>query len=152
LIDAFRPRSDFLRVMQERGLIHQCSDPQGLDDKARSGSLAGATRTEARLARLDEPSQRSRIAIHVDERGARPSAAQRARRFACYGERGPVAPSQVVDVGNPSVLGRRGRLSIALEPPDLRPFGGCASVTPAGAHPFDARCESWSSEVSDMMN
>ena len=41
MTDAFRPRSDFLRVMQERGFIHQCSDPQGLDDKARSGSLAG---------------------------------------------------------------------------------------------------------------
>jgi len=38
--DAFRPRSDFLRVMQERGYIHQCSDLAGLDDKARSGSLA----------------------------------------------------------------------------------------------------------------
>ena len=23
-------------------------------------------------------------------------------------------------------------------------------MTPAGAHPFDARCESWSSEVSDL--
>jgi tyrosyl-tRNA synthetase len=38
--DAFEPRSDFLRVMQERGYIHQCSDLQGLDDKARSGTLA----------------------------------------------------------------------------------------------------------------
>src|SRR5260370_10520697 len=37
--DAFRPRSDFLRVMQERGYVHQCSDLAGLDDKARSGSL-----------------------------------------------------------------------------------------------------------------
>src|SRR5208337_3334372 len=27
--------------MQERGFIHQCSDLQGLDDKARSGSLVG---------------------------------------------------------------------------------------------------------------
>ncbi len=39
--DAFQPRSDFLRIMQERGYIHQCSDLQGLDDKARSGSLVG---------------------------------------------------------------------------------------------------------------
>ena len=37
--DAFQPRSDFLRVMQERGYVHQCSDLQGLDDKARSGDL-----------------------------------------------------------------------------------------------------------------
>ena len=39
--DAFQPRSDFLHVMQERGYIHQCSDLPGLDEKARSGSLAG---------------------------------------------------------------------------------------------------------------
>jgi tyrosyl-tRNA synthetase len=39
VIDLFTPRSDFLRVMQERGFVHQCSDPAGLDDKARSGDL-----------------------------------------------------------------------------------------------------------------
>jgi tyrosyl-tRNA synthetase len=37
--DAFRPQSDFLAVLQERGFIHQCSDLSGLDEKARSGSL-----------------------------------------------------------------------------------------------------------------
>ena len=40
MTDAFRPKSDFLRVMQERGYVHQCSDLAGLDDKVRSGSLA----------------------------------------------------------------------------------------------------------------
>jgi tyrosyl-tRNA synthetase len=39
LTDVFQPRSDFLRVMQERGFIHQCSDFAGLDQKAASGSL-----------------------------------------------------------------------------------------------------------------
>jgi tyrosyl-tRNA synthetase len=39
--DAFQPRSDFLSAMLERGFLHQCSDLKGLDDKARSGSLAG---------------------------------------------------------------------------------------------------------------
>ncbi len=39
MIDLFHPRSDFLRVMQERGFVHQCSDMGGLDDKARSGDL-----------------------------------------------------------------------------------------------------------------
>jgi len=39
--DAFQPRSDFLRVMQERSYVHQCSDLAGLDEKARSGSLVG---------------------------------------------------------------------------------------------------------------
>jgi len=39
LTQVFQPRSDFLRVMLERGFIHQCSDFAGLDEKARSGSL-----------------------------------------------------------------------------------------------------------------
>ncbi len=39
MTDAFQPKSDFLRVMQERGYVHQCSDLQGLDDQARSGDL-----------------------------------------------------------------------------------------------------------------
>jgi tyrosyl-tRNA synthetase len=37
--DAFKPRSDFLRVLIERGYVHQCSDFAGLDAKALSGSL-----------------------------------------------------------------------------------------------------------------
>jgi tyrosyl-tRNA synthetase len=39
LTDAFEPRSDFLRVLIERGYVHQCSDFAGLDAKALSGSL-----------------------------------------------------------------------------------------------------------------
>ena len=37
--DAFRPASDFLNVLIERGYLHQCSDPEGLDQKAKSGDL-----------------------------------------------------------------------------------------------------------------
>ena len=33
------PQSDFLKVLDERGFIHQCSDMEGLDAKARSGEL-----------------------------------------------------------------------------------------------------------------
>jgi tyrosyl-tRNA synthetase len=33
------PTSDFLKVLTERGYIHQCSDPEGLDAKAKSGDL-----------------------------------------------------------------------------------------------------------------
>ncbi|MFC0283415.1 tyrosine--tRNA ligase [Camelimonas abortus] len=33
------PKSDFLRVLTERGYIHQCSDLQGLDEKASAGQL-----------------------------------------------------------------------------------------------------------------
>jgi tyrosyl-tRNA synthetase len=39
LTDTFRPRSDFLARLYERGFVHQCSDVEGLDAKARDGSL-----------------------------------------------------------------------------------------------------------------
>ncbi len=35
----FQPKSDFLRVLSERGFIHQCSDFAGLDEKARTGRI-----------------------------------------------------------------------------------------------------------------
>lgn len=35
----FSFKSDFLTVLAERGFVHQCSDPAGLDDMARSGDL-----------------------------------------------------------------------------------------------------------------
>jgi tyrosyl-tRNA synthetase len=34
-------RSDFLRILDERGFIHQCSDPDGLDALAQKGGLVG---------------------------------------------------------------------------------------------------------------
>ena len=40
-MDAFEPKSDFLRVLRERGYVHQCSDWAGLDAKAASGDLVG---------------------------------------------------------------------------------------------------------------
>jgi tyrosyl-tRNA synthetase len=40
-VDAFEPKSDFLRVLRERGYVHQCSDWAGLDAKAASGELVG---------------------------------------------------------------------------------------------------------------
>ena len=36
---AFRPKSDFLAVLTERGYLHQCSDLEGLDAKAKAGEL-----------------------------------------------------------------------------------------------------------------
>jgi tyrosyl-tRNA synthetase len=39
LSDEFRPRSDFLTTLIERGFVHQCSDYAGLDEKARTGAL-----------------------------------------------------------------------------------------------------------------
>ena len=35
----FQPKSDFLRILTERGYIHQCSDFAGLDEKARKGRI-----------------------------------------------------------------------------------------------------------------
>ena len=35
----FSPQSDFLRVLLERGFVHQCSDFAGLDARARAGEL-----------------------------------------------------------------------------------------------------------------
>lgn len=37
--DPFRPKSDFLATLVARGFVHQCSDFEGLDEKARSGGL-----------------------------------------------------------------------------------------------------------------
>ena len=36
----FRPRSDFLSALSERGFLHQLSDPEGLDEKAQRGVLS----------------------------------------------------------------------------------------------------------------
>ena len=37
--DAFTPKSDFLRILTQRGFIHQCSDYEGVDAKALAGDL-----------------------------------------------------------------------------------------------------------------
>jgi tyrosyl-tRNA synthetase len=37
--DHFRPRSDFLATLIARGFLHQCSDLEGLDEKAKAGGL-----------------------------------------------------------------------------------------------------------------
>lgn len=39
MTEAFQPKSDFLRTVIERGFVHQCSDWEGLDQKALSGDL-----------------------------------------------------------------------------------------------------------------
>ena len=39
-MSTFTPKSDFLATLTERGFIHQCSDFEGLDAKAKSGQLA----------------------------------------------------------------------------------------------------------------
>ncbi len=39
MAEAFHPQSDFLRALQERGFLHQCSDIEGIDQKAKNGDL-----------------------------------------------------------------------------------------------------------------
>ena len=38
-MSAVAPQSEFLKTLQERGFIHQCSDMAGLDAKALAGGL-----------------------------------------------------------------------------------------------------------------
>ncbi len=38
-MEAFTPKSDFLRILTQRGYVHQCSDWAGLDEKAANGEL-----------------------------------------------------------------------------------------------------------------
>ena len=50
-------KSDFLRVLDERGFIHQLSDPEGLDAAARAGSITAyvgydATATSLHIGNL----------------------------------------------------------------------------------------------------
>ena len=39
MASGFQPQSDFLRILQARGFLHQCSDLEGIDAKAKSGEL-----------------------------------------------------------------------------------------------------------------
>ena len=75
MTDAFKPRSDFLRVMQERGFIHQGSDLEGLDDKARSGSLVGYIGFDATAPSLHVGSLVPVMMLHwLQETGGKPVA------------------------------------------------------------------------------
>jgi tyrosyl-tRNA synthetase len=56
-IASFRPKSDFVRVMQERGYIHQCSDLEALDKAASEGVVTAyvgydATATSLHIGNL----------------------------------------------------------------------------------------------------
>ena len=56
-IATFRPKSDFVRVMQERGYIHQCSDIEALDKAASEGIVTAyvgydATATSLHIGNL----------------------------------------------------------------------------------------------------
>ncbi|MBV1705507.1 MAG: tyrosine--tRNA ligase, partial [Hyphomicrobiales bacterium] len=40
MTDGFRPKSDFLRALTERGFVHQCTDAAALDAAAAGGLVA----------------------------------------------------------------------------------------------------------------
>jgi tyrosyl-tRNA synthetase len=61
--------------MQERGYIHQCSDLQGLDDRARSGTLAGYIGFDATAPSLHVGSLVQIMMLHwLQESGGKPVA------------------------------------------------------------------------------
>jgi tyrosyl-tRNA synthetase len=73
--DAFQPRSDFLRVMRERGFVHQCSDLPGLDEKARSGSLTAYIGYDCTAPSLHVGNLVSIMMLHwLQETGGKPVA------------------------------------------------------------------------------
>jgi tyrosyl-tRNA synthetase len=51
-IAAFKPKSDFIRVMQERGYIHQCSDIEALDKAASEGAITAYVGYDATASSL----------------------------------------------------------------------------------------------------
>jgi len=75
VIEAFRPRSDFLHAMQERGFLHQCSDLQGLDEEALSKTLAGYIGFDATAPSLHVGSLVQIMMLHwLQETGGKPVA------------------------------------------------------------------------------
>jgi tyrosyl-tRNA synthetase len=75
LSDAFQPQSDFLRVLGERGFIHQCSDFAGLDAKARSGELVAYIGFDCTAASLHVGSLLPIMMLHwLQKTGGKPVA------------------------------------------------------------------------------
>jgi tyrosyl-tRNA synthetase len=73
--EEFEPSSDFVRVMQERGYHHQCSDIEGLDEKAHSGSLVGYIGFDATAPSLHVGSLVQIMMLHwLQQTGGRPVA------------------------------------------------------------------------------
>jgi tyrosyl-tRNA synthetase len=73
--DAFQPKSDFLRVLTERGFVHQCSDLAGLDAKASSGSLTAYIGFDCTAPSLHVGSLLQIMMLHwLQESGGKPLA------------------------------------------------------------------------------
>ncbi len=75
MTDAFQPRSEFLRVLIERGYVHQCSDLAGLDEKAMSGSLVAYIGFDCTAPSLHVGSLLQIMMLHwLQETGGKPLA------------------------------------------------------------------------------
>ena len=70
MTDVFHPRSDFLATLQQRGFIHQCSDFQGLDEKALSGSLVAYIGFDCTAPSLHVGSLLQIMMLHWLQKGA----------------------------------------------------------------------------------
>ena len=51
------PASDFLKVMTERGFIHQCSDMPGVDKAAAEGRIIAYVGYDLSLIHISEPTR-----------------------------------------------------------------------------------------------
>ena len=73
--DDFTPRSDFLRVLRERGYVHQCSDWAGLDEKALAGGLTAYIGFDCTAPSLHVGSLLQIMMLHwLQQTGGRPIA------------------------------------------------------------------------------
>jgi tyrosyl-tRNA synthetase len=69
------PKSDFLRVLDERGYIHQCSDFEGLDAKAASGEMVAYVGYDCTAPSLHVGHLLSIMMLHwLQQTGGRPIA------------------------------------------------------------------------------
>ena len=69
----FQPKSDFLRVLSERGYIHQCSDFAGLDEKARTGRITAYVGYDCTASSLHIGNLISAMMLHwLQQTGHRP--------------------------------------------------------------------------------
>jgi tyrosyl-tRNA synthetase len=69
------PTSEFLNVLTERGYIHQCSDPEGLDAKARAGGLVAYVGYDCTAPSLHVGHLLSIMMLHwLQETGGKPIA------------------------------------------------------------------------------
>ena len=69
----FKPKSDFLRTLIERGYVHQCSDFPGLDEKAASGDLVAYIGFDCTAASLHVGSLVQIMMLHwLQQSGGKP--------------------------------------------------------------------------------